>query len=164
MSAFFDIRPSTPDDAEGILRAHYSAVHETARNDYPETVLAAWSRPVDAQRIAAHRAKIETDKRIVSYVAVDLSGKVLGFGELVPPETLGAIYVAAEAGRRGVAGALLETLEAKARELGMKVLKMESSLTAVAFYVRHGFRELGRGEHRLADGVVMACVKMEKTL
>lgn len=164
MSSFFDIRPSKPDDAEGILQAHYSAVHETARKDYPEPVLAVWSKPVDAQRIAARRAKMQTDDSIVSYVAVDNSGEILGFGELVPPETLGAIYVAATAGRRGVASALLKTLEVKARELGMKVLRMDSSLTAVAFYARHGFHELGRGEHRLADGLVMACVKMEKAL
>ena len=42
MSTSFKIRPSTPNDAEGILLAHYSAVHETAKTDYPEPVLAAW--------------------------------------------------------------------------------------------------------------------------
>jgi len=36
---FFNIRRSTPDDAEGILHAHYSAVHETAKIDYSEQVL-----------------------------------------------------------------------------------------------------------------------------
>jgi putative acetyltransferase len=107
---------------------------------------------------------METDKSIISFVAVDESGRVLGFGELVPPETLGAIYVAAPAGRHGVASALFKTLEAKARELGMKVLKMDSSLTAVPFYVRHGFRELQRRTHRLADGLIMACVHMERRL
>jgi len=105
-----------------------------------------------------------TDKSIISFVAVDDLGKVLGFGELVPPVTLGAIYVAASAGRRGVASALFEKLEVKARELGMKVLRMDSSLTAVPFYIRHGFRELERGTHRLADGLMMNCVVMEKTL
>lgn len=164
MSAWFKIRPSSPDDAEGIVRAQYSAVHETAKKDYGEAVLAAWSRPVDAARIATHRTKMLTDKSIVSFVAVDDAGRVLGFGELVPPETLGAIYVAASSGRRGVASALMKTLEAKARALGMRVLRMESSLTAAPFYVRHGFRELESGEHRLAGGVLMSCVKMEKVL
>jgi putative acetyltransferase len=164
MSNLFNIRPSTPDDAEGILHAHHSAVHETAKKDYSEQILNVWSGPVDAQRIAARRTKMETDKSIISFVAVDDLGKVLGFGELVPPETLGAIYVAAPAGRRGVASALFKTLEAKARELGTKVLRMDSSLTAVPFYVRHGFRELERGTHRLADGLMMSCVNMEKRL
>jgi GNAT superfamily N-acetyltransferase len=82
----------------------------------------------------------------------------------VPPETLGAIYVAAHAGRRGVASALFKTLETKARALGMRVLKMESSVTAVPFYVKHGFQERSRGTHRLAGGLLMACVNMEKRL
>ena len=164
MSSSFTIRVSTPEDAEGILLAHYSAVHETAKNDYSKAILNVWSRPVDAGRIAARRTKMGTDKSIISFVAVDDLGKVLGFGELVPPVTLGAIYVAASAGRRGVASALFEKLEVKARELGMKVLRMDSSLTAVPFYIGHGFRELERGTHRLADGLMMNCVVMEKTL
>lgn len=164
MTTAFRIRPSTPDDAEGILLAYHSAVHVTAAKDYEPAVLAAWSSPVDAQRIAKRRTKMETDKSIVSFVAVDDGGQVLGLGELVPPETLGAIYVAATAGRRGVASALYTTLEAKARELGMKVLRMDSSLTAVPFYVKQGFRELEKGTHQMGDGLVMACVKMEKAL
>jgi putative acetyltransferase len=164
VSDVFSIRPSTPADAEGILHAHHSAVHGTAKKDYSEEILNIWSRPVDAQRIAAHRTKMETDKTIISFVAVDRSGKILGFGELVHPETLGAMYVAASEGRRGVASALFKTLEAKARELGMTVLRMESSLTAVPFYLRHGFQELQRGTHRLANGRMMACVNMEKKL
>jgi GNAT superfamily N-acetyltransferase len=139
-------------------------VHETAKNDYSQAILNVWSRPVDAERITAHRTKLQTNESVLSFVAADNSGRVLGFGELVPPETLGAIYVAAPAGRRGVASALFKTLEAKARELGMTVLRMESSLTAAPFYVSHGFRELKRGTHRLADGLVMACIHMEKRL
>jgi putative acetyltransferase len=159
---FFNIRHSAPDDAEGMLRAHYSAVHETAKNDYPEAVLNLWSRPVDAQRVAAYRMKMETDKSVISFVAADDSGRVLGYGELVPPETLGAIYVAAPAGRQGIASALLKTLEAKARELGMNVLRMDSSLTAVSFYVMHGFQQLEVRTHPLAGGLTMDCVHMEK--
>jgi hypothetical protein len=87
MSDFFSIRLSVPDDAQGIVHAHHSAVHETAAQDYSEEILNGWSRPVDAQRIATHRAKMESDKSIISFVAVDDSGTILGFGELVPPET-----------------------------------------------------------------------------
>jgi putative acetyltransferase len=164
MGKLFTIRRSTPEDAEGILDAHHSAVHETAKKDYSELILNVWSRPVDAQRVAARRTKLETDKSMISFVAVDEFGKILGFGELVPPETLGAIYVAASAGRRGVASELFKTLEAKARELGMKVLTMDSSLTAAPFYIRHGFREVGPRMHRLANDLMMACIHMEKGL
>jgi hypothetical protein len=47
MSELFSIRPSTHADAEGILRAHHSAVHGTAKKDYPEQIWNIWSMPVD---------------------------------------------------------------------------------------------------------------------
>lgn len=164
MSGLFNIRRTIPDDAEGILHAHHSAVRGTARQDYSEQILNVWSRPVDPQRVARHRAMIECDKSIISFVAVDDFGEILGFGELVPPETLGAIYVAAHAGRRGVATALFKAVEAKAREIGMSVLRLESSLTAAPFYVKHGFYERNRGVHRFAGGLTMDCINMEKRL
>jgi hypothetical protein len=85
MNNFFTIRLATPEDAEGILHAHYSAVHETAKQDYSEAILNCWSMPVDAARIAAHRAKMETNQGVISLVAVDATGQILGFAELVPP-------------------------------------------------------------------------------
>ena len=75
MNDVFRIRCSTPNDAEGMLRAHYSAVHETAKKDYSDVILNLWSRPVDAQRIAAYLAKMETDESVISFVAVDDSGQ-----------------------------------------------------------------------------------------
>jgi putative acetyltransferase len=164
MNKDFEIRVATPADAEGILRAHYSAVHETAKRDYSEAVLAVWSRPVDAQRIAAHRTKMETDTRVISFVAVESTTAILGFAELWPPETLGAVYIAAPAGRRGVASALVGMVESKAREIGTRLLRMDSSLTAAPFYRKHGFREISRRAHVLAGGLEMPCIQMEKVL
>ena len=164
MKSFPYIRYSTPDDAEGMVRAQYSAVHETAKNDYPKAILNLWSKPIDAHRIAAYQTKMKTDKSVISFVAVDDFGQIVGYGELVPPATLGAIYVAASAGRRGVGSELLKTVEAKARELGMHVLTMESSLTAMPFYKRHGFLELERRTRPLANGLMMDCVYMEKKI
>ena len=77
---------------------------------------------------------------------------------------LGAIYVRASAGRQGIASTLLRTVEGEARSLGIKVLRMESSLTAYAFYIKHDFRELERRRHPLADGLTLDCVFMEKQL
>ena len=160
----FIVRLATPDDAEGILHAHHSAVHETAKKDYSQAILNVWSGPVDAQRIAAHRTKLQADKGVISFVAVEESGKILGFTELVFPDELRAMYIASSAGRLGVASSLYKILESKARELGMKQLKIVSSLTAAPFYVKQGFRELSRGVHVLSARLPMACVHMEKKL
>ena len=132
--------------------------------DYSDSILNLRNRPVDAHCIAAYRAKMESDQSVISFVAVDESSQVLGYGELVFPETLGAIYVAAPAGRCGFASAPFRVLEAEARDRGMKALRMESSPTACAFYVRKGFRELERRKHALSDGLTMDCIFIEKRL
>lgn len=162
----FTIRLTSPEDAQGFLEAYHSAVHVTAARDYPLEVLLLWSPPVDESRVIAKKKRMEQTlgHTVMSYVAVAEGGEIIGLGELVPPDTLGAVYVAASAGGKGVASALLRVLEARARELGMRELRMESSLTAAAFYARRGFKELGRDRHQLADGVDMACVRMEKAL
>ena len=162
----FTIRLTSPEDAQGILQAYHSAVHVTAARDCPLEVLRLWSPSVDESRVAAKKERLKQTLglTVMSYVAVAESGDIIGLGELVPPDTLGAVYVASYAGGKGVASALLRVLEARARELGMQRLRMESSLTAAAFYARRGFQELGRGQHQLADGVHMACVLMEKAL
>ena len=162
----FTIRLISPEDAQGFLQAYHSAVHVTAARDYPLEVLLLWSPPVDESRIVAKKERMEQTLglTVMSYVAVAEGGEIIGLGELVPPDTLGAVYVAASAGGKGVASALLRVLEARARELGMQRLHMESSLTAASFYARRGFQELGRDQHELADGRAMACVRMEKAL
>src|ERR1700761_5620556 len=78
MTIVFKIRRSTPQDAENMLRAHYSAVHNTAKTDYPKAVLNMCSKPIGAQRISAYRAKMQTDKSIISFVADGDSSQILG--------------------------------------------------------------------------------------
>jgi putative acetyltransferase len=162
----FSIRSTSPADAQGMLEAYHSAVHVTAARDYPPEVLRLWSPIVDESRVVAKTSRLEQTLglTVMSYVAVAENGEIIGLGELVPPDTLGAVYVAASASGKGVASALLRVLEARARELGMKKLRMESSLTAAPFYALRGFQELGRDQHQLGGGLHMACVRMEKSL
>ena len=41
---------------------------------------------------------------------------------------------------------------------------MDASLNAEAFYLRHGFAVVERGEHTLTTGARMRCVKMQKAV
>ena len=96
----FTIRLTSPEDAQGILQAYHSAVHVTAARDYPLAVLQLWSPSVDESRVVAKKKRLEQTLGItvMSYVAVAEDGEIIGLGELVPPDTLGAVYVAASAG------------------------------------------------------------------
>lgn len=156
------VRIATIEDARGILEAHYSAVHETAARDYPLEVRRAWSKPVTPERVEQylkHGLPHETT------VVAELNGEIAGFGAIVPANSeLRAVYVAAAFDGRGVGSALLREVERMAKEQGCDELRMDSSLTAAPFYKRHGYEDMGRGEHTLSGGCKMACVRMRKVL
>ena len=156
------IRFAQPEDARGVLEAHYSAVHETAAKDYARAILCQWSAPVTPDRISGyinHALPSETT------LVAEIDGRIAGFGSIVESKNeLRAVYVAADFSRRGVGSALLKGLERLAKERGCKELQMVSSLTAVPFYLSHGFEDRGHGIHALKSGGQMACVSMRKTL
>ena len=53
--------------------------------------------------------------------------------------TLALCYVVSEALHRGVGRALLQNIEAHAREAGLTTLDLDSTRTAEPFYRRHGY-------------------------
>jgi putative acetyltransferase len=66
--------------------------------------------------------------------------------------------------RHGVGTRLLRTLEELARAVGLSVLYFKSTLNAVPFYQRAGFRVEATATHRIAPEVELACVAMRKEL
>ena len=91
--------------------------------------------------------------------------QIVAFGSIEPASgELRALYVAPAHGRHGIAARILAALETRARRRGLTELHMNASLNAEAFYRRHGYAALGRGEHTLPSGGTMICVRMRKTL
>ena len=75
-----------------------------------------------------------------------------------------AVYVHPRAVRRGVGARLLRTLEEIARAAGLSTLHLKSTLNAVTFYQRAGFRIEAQATHRISPDVELACVGMRKEL
>lgn len=157
-----NVRFAKSEDARGILEAHYSAVHETAANDYPLEIRRAWATPVTLKRIDQYlRNALPHETTVVA----DLNGKIAGFGVIIESNNeLRAVYVSAEFGDGGIGSALLRELERLAKERGCRELHMDSSLTAAPFYMHRGYEELERADHTLSGGEKMACVRMRKVL
>ena len=99
------------------------------------------------------------------FVAVE-GGRVLGFSDYRIKRGLHrtAVYVRAEAARKGVGSALFNAAETAARRAGAEAIHVDASLVAVPFYLANGFEELGRGEHTLRTGRTMPCIRMRKRL
>jgi putative acetyltransferase len=152
------VRPARAGDEAGVFQVHVRAIRETASRCYSAEQIAAWSgnlRPdIYTGTIAAGRL----------FVAEE-SGQVVGFGDLdVASGEVTAIYVVPEAQGRGVGGALLEEAENRARQAGLREIRLVSSVNAVAFYERRGFVSSGPSLHTLRNGAVLESEKMHKGL
>ena len=152
------IRRARATDADAVGRVHRSAIRELCRTHYTDEQIEAWSGP----RPAGHFAEVIRAKEF--YVAEE-GGEVVGFGSLNPEACeVDAVYVAPAAAGRGVGTELLRTVEARARELGLKRLSVDASLNAVGFYERAGFELQGTGTHRLGNAVDLPCAHLSKEL
>ena len=150
------------DDAPAFLQVHHAAVRGIAAKHYPPEVVEDWApMPITDQSIARCLANPDGELRLVA----EIDGRIVGIGALVlATSELRACYVAPHAARSGVGSALVQALEAIARDNGLAHLQMDSSVTAEPFYLAHGYTVRGHGEHALGSGRRMACVRMEKAL
>jgi putative acetyltransferase len=156
------IREMRPDDARAFLEAHLAAVRSLAAGDYSQEVIDAWAPlPILDQHVEKVRSNPDGELRLIA----EFGGRVVGIGCLIARiRELRACYVAPEASRRGVGSAIVAATERVARERGAAHLDVDSSITAEPFYAALGYEARGHGEHTLANGRRMACVKMRKRL
>jgi putative acetyltransferase len=150
------IRRAKSEDNDAIGRVHLRAIKEICASRYTSEEIEAWAQP----RKPNHY--VESISNNEFYVAEE-NGAVVGFGTL--NQELGeieAVYVLPEVVRRGIGLRILRKLEERARELGVKSLRLNSSLNAVPFYKRAGYKPQGESKHRLSSGVEVGCVLMTK--
>ena len=72
-------------------------------------------------------------------LAVDAQGAPIGCGRLLPDGHIGRLAVVAAWRGKGVGGALLERLVARARERGHPVARLNAQTHAIPVYEAHGF-------------------------
>ena len=94
------------------------------------------------------------------------SGDAAGDARLLDPATeparIRAMFVRGDWTRRGLGTRILEACEDAARAEGFVTLALLATLPGEPLYARYGFRETGRSDVELPDGVRLACVAMTK--
>lgn len=123
-------------DPEATLAVFRRAVRESASTHYDAAQVAAWSA-VDADRWAEDRARRTT-------LVAEHARRVVGVVDVDPQGLIDVLFVDPEAGRRGVAGRLLEAITAEALLLGAHELRTHASLTARPVFERAGFSVVRR--------------------
>ena len=134
------LRAFVPEDAPALRGVFMSAIHEVAVRDYTPAQVEAWAPGTyDATAWAARMAALEP-------VVAELDGVVAGYADLQGSGHVDHFFVGSAAGGRGVGGALMRHLLARAQALSLAELTSDVSLTAQPFFAHFGFEIV---EHRI---------------
>jgi N-acetylglutamate synthase-like GNAT family acetyltransferase len=154
----FTIRKARQEDKESIWRVHAEAIRGMCVSHYSQEVIRLWVERLRPENYG------EAISRNEFFVAEE-NGAVVGFGELDQAvREVQGLYVSPLVAGRGVGWKLLCTLEERARTFGLERLHLTSSLNAVSFYERAGFKFLEKLTKTLGPGVERAGVRMFKEL
>jgi putative acetyltransferase len=120
-------------DAESIAQLFHDTVHTVNRRDYSSKQVEAWAPDNlhfrDWAAVCSSR---------FTFVADD-EGVIAGFGELEPNGHIDCFYCHKNYQHCGVGRQIYEAIEAKAIELSLNRLFVESSITAKPFFERMKF-------------------------
>lgn len=154
----YSIRKATLRDTLPVHLLRNEAIRAECPRFYPPEVISRWTEggvPSErfAQAIEDSFYVTEVDCEIVASGAIDLAT-----GEL------DAIFVSPRHMRRGFARSMLIFLERLAFQESLPRLRLEATLNAVEFYLRHGFVKVRDAKYHSPRGFFMDCVVMEKQL
>jgi N-acetylglutamate synthase-like GNAT family acetyltransferase len=147
------IRRATAEDRHAVCEIQRSAILETCRLSYPEEDIAVWAGLLSPETYYAIENRY--------FVVAERDGVLEGFGQLGEVD---AVYVSPKCGGSGTGGALLAHLEQRARECGLKELKLRSTLNAESFYARAGYQRQALIRFRMVPALMLVCVEMRKSL
>ena len=137
------VRLAQASDAEGISQVILAALHSSNAGDYPADLIARVASnftPQAVLQLLARRTVLVAlqDQQIVATAALDAN-------------VVRSVFVNPALQGQGIGRQLMVDIEQRAREAGVTVLSVPSSLTAEPFYTRLGFhtvRDVYHGNER----------------
>ena len=159
-------RIATGCDAENLLRTRHDAVVNHKTDQYSNDLLNAWAPQVNEESIRTEAEALKNPDRItIAAEDKDAQSKMVGLCTIgISEGLLKQCYVLPEYNGKGIARELVRQAENMAREKGLKSLKLSSSLIALNFYKKQGYKELNSYNYELDNGLQMPCIMMEKVL
>ena len=127
-------------DTKQIVQLFYDTVHEVNIRDYTKAQVDAW---------APANIDLETWTKSLSskYTFVAEEGETIaGFGQLEANGHIDCFYCHKDFQRQGIGRIILGQIDAKARNLDIKRLFTEASITAKAFFESQGFMVMKKQE------------------
>ena len=142
------VRRATEDDAADACNVIRSSILESCADDHhgDATVLEGWLRNKTPEFV---RRFILASNAFSVVASVD--DETVGFGSALGTGEVTLCYVAPSVRFAGVGKALLAAIEDHAARAGVGTLRLESTRTALTFYLRNGF--VPEGPPVLAFGI-----------
>ena len=146
MNETFTVRRFAPADADAVRNIIHRGLREINGKDYPAKRIEEYCTRYTVEKI---RSQAENTHM---YVAVSDAGKIAGTGSIAPfwgSETesiLLTIYVLPDLIGHGIGTAIIHTLEKDEYFLRAKRIEIPSSITAVNFYRKMGYKFKDGGE------------------
>ncbi len=141
------VRLAQPDDAEGVSQVILAALYGSNAQDYPAQVIA---------RVAGNftpEAVLDLFARRMVLVAVQ--DRVIVGTAALDANVVRSVFVNPALQGQGIGRLLMVEIERSAREAGVAMLSVPSSLTAEPFYARLGFRTVRDVHHGNERTLVM---------
>jgi len=157
-------RIANSSDAENLLKTRHDAVVNHKTDQYSDALLIAWAPKINEESVRTEAEALKNPDRITIIAEdKDTQVKMLGLCTIgISEGLLKQCYVLPEYNGRGIARELVKRAESIAQEKGLKSLKLSSSLIALDFYKKQGYKELNLYNYELDNGLQMPCVMMEK--
>ncbi|MBC6972990.1 GNAT family N-acetyltransferase [Bacillus sp. Xin] len=123
-------------DAEEIINLFYETVHSVNAKDYSKIQLDVWApKEEKCNKIEIWR---ESFIQNITYVA-KINDTIVGFSDMTHKGYLDRLYVHKNYQGKGIALALINKIEAKARKLKLQEINTNASITAKPFFQRRGY-------------------------
>ncbi|MEZ5557553.1 MAG: GNAT family N-acetyltransferase [Pseudomonadales bacterium] len=157
------IRGAVIDDAAAIAAIFHDAIHELAAEDYGPELREAWAGANDPDRWRARIEAAHAAGAARRFWVAEREDEVAGFCEFDADGHVDTLYVSPRFAARGVASELLDQVERKARELGLRRIYTEASITARPMFEHRGF-VVTAPQQVPYRGAVLRNYRMEKRL
>lgn len=159
------IRKAIPKDAEGIHQAHMKSIQEICSKDYSVNEILAWGH-----RPYLEDQQVEEIKNDLVWVIED-NGSIEGYGHLMLFEKDGlmrghilGLYLTPKVVGRSFGKAIVDLMMEEIKSANVKLVTLESTITAQNFYRKFGFVNAGQETTVQIGGTPIRCYPMKMEL
>jgi GNAT superfamily N-acetyltransferase len=151
------IRRAKQEDKKSMWNVQVNSIKEICKSHYTQNELQAWLGLLKPERYK------ETIESKTVFVAID-GDDIVGFGQLDQENShIDDLYVRPDHALHGVGMKILLTLEDVAKKSGSLFLHGNSTLNAIRFYEKAGYRVTRQKKYLLPNDMV-ACIHIVKKL